>query len=302
MQHEHVEIAVIGGSGLASLAVDDARTLEAVPTPYGVVTGIVVGRLDERRIAFLARHGAGHRVPPHRIDARAQLWAIAALGARVLVSTNAVGGLDQDAHPGDLVLTDQLIDRTWGRADTFFDGEDPAGGVQHLPFAEPYSSSLRAIAAAALRAEGEDPRESATSVVVQGPRFSTRAEAAWHRRMGAHIVNMTQLPEAALAAELGLAHVNIAIITDTDTEHGDGEQDRSATAERVFRVMAEAGPRLNAAIAAVVAAIPAGYAEPSALPEDVVRGILCRSVVDDEARRAGPGAPGRADDNGGGAP
>lgn len=269
-----VEIAVIGGSGLASLAVDDARTMPDLPTPYGTVAGVVIGSLAGRQVAFVPRHGAGHRVPPHRINARALLWTLAALGARVLISTNAVGGLDAASRPGSLVLTDQLIDRTWGRVDTYFDGGELAPGVRHLPLAEPYSKALRAIAGSALRAIGEDPRDGATGVVIQGPRFSTRAEAAWHRTMGASIVNMTQLPEAALAAELGFAHVNLAIITDTDTEHGDQEEDRSATAERVFAVMAQAQPRLAAAIAAIVESIPAGYTETPALPEEVVRSIL----------------------------
>ena len=280
MQDEHVEIAVIGGSGLAALAVDDARLLAPVPTPYGTVSGIVVGRLAGRRTAFLARHGAGHRVSPHRIDARANLWALAKLGARILVSTNAVGGLEADMRPGDLALTDQLIDRTWGRADSYFDGGDIVQGVEHLPLAEPYSRELRRLAAAALRDAGETPREAVTSVVIQGPRFSTRAEAGWHRLMGAGIVNMTQLPEAALAAELGFAHVNLAIITDTDTEHGDGDQDRSVTAERVFQVMAAAEPRLNAAIAAIIRAIPADFTAPTLLSEDAVRSILAAEPND----------------------
>lgn len=252
---DDVEIAVIGGSGLASIELRDSTTLPALSTPYGEVAGIVVGDLAGRRLAFLQRHGAGHRVPPHRLDARAQLWALAGLGARALLSTNAVGGLDPALSPGDLVLSDQLIDRTWGRADSYFDGDDRFG-VQHLPFAEPYSRQLRAVAAGALRGIGENPREQATSVVIQGPRFSTRAEAAWHRMMGASIVNMTQLPEAALAAELGFAHVNLAIVTDTDTEHGAGVDDRSVTADRVFEVMAQAQPRLSAAISAIAAAIP----------------------------------------------
>lgn len=280
-----VEIAVVGGSGLASLAVDDARTLPEVPTPYGPVADVVVGSLAGRTVAFVPRHGAGHRVPPHKINARALLWALASLGARVLISTNAVGGLDSTLRPGSLVLTDQLIDRTSGRADTYFDGGELAPGVQHLPLAEPYSKGLRAVAGSALRAIGEDPRDGATGVVIQGPRFSTRAEAAWHRMMGASIVNMTQLPEAALAAELGFAHVNLAIITDTDTEHGDEDQDRSATAERVFRVMAEAQPRLASAITAIVDAIPPDYTEPPALTEEVVRSILALPVRASESTR-----------------
>ena len=270
------EIAVVGGSGLSSLDAEDARALPPVHTPYGTVDGITAATIAGRRVVFLPRHGAGHRVPPHALNVRAQLWALASLGAGILLSTNAVGGLDPAANPGDLLLTDQLIDRTWGRADTFFDDGAGEPGVQHLPFAEPYSRQLRAIAASALRGIGETPHDAGTSVVIQGPRFSTRAEGAWHRLMGASTVNMTQLPEAALAAELGFAHVNLAIITDTDTEHGDGEDDRSVSADRVFQVMAAAQPRLAAAITAIIAAIPAGFSEEPALPAEVVRSILDR--------------------------
>ncbi len=209
-------------------------------------------------------------MPPHRVNARALLWGLRTLGARVLVSTNAVGGLDARLGPGDFVLTDQLIDRTHGRADTYFDGEPGGAGVQHLPFAEPYDRRLREIAFAVLDDAGERVHPAGTSVVIQGPRFATAAEAAWHRAMGAQLVNMTQLPEAALAAELGFAHLNIAIVTDTDTEHGDTDTDTSATAERVFAVMAGAQPRLSAAVAAIIAAIPADHEPtPRLAPEAV---------------------------------
>lgn len=284
-RHASVDIAVIGGSGLATLDATAQRSLPSVATPYGPVDGVVEGELSGRRVAFLPRHGAGHRVPPHALNARAQVWALASLGARVLVSTNAVGGLDAADQPGSLVLTAQLIDRTWGRADTYFDTGELAPGVQHLPFADPYSRPLRDIAASALRGIGETVRDGAVSVVIPGPRFSTRAEAAWHRQMGASLVNMTQLPEAALAAELGLAHVNLAIVTDTDTEHGDAETDRSATAERVFAVMAEAQPRLNAAIAAIIAAIPEGYSEDPVMGAEVVQAVLDRPAAGAQAAR-----------------
>lgn len=268
-----VDLAVIGGSGLASLPLQDPRTLAGLRTPFGPVPEIVIGSLGGHRVGFLPRHGVGHRTPPHLLDSRAQLWTLARLGARVLVSTNAVGGLDPAMRPGDLALTDQLLDRTWGRRDTFFDGSGP-GGVQHLPFADPYSEALRGMAVSALDELGERVHPRATSVVIQGPRFATRAEADWHRSLGAAIVNMTQLPEAALAAELGLAHVNLAIITDTDTEHGDDAEDSSVTAERVFALMREAQPRLTAAITAILEAIPAGYSEPPVLGRDVVDALL----------------------------
>ncbi|REJ03913.1 5'-methylthioadenosine phosphorylase [Microbacterium bovistercoris] len=278
MEHANtpVEVAIVGGSGLSALPLRGAVPLDPVATPHGPVAGITTGELGGRRVAFLARHGAGHAVPPHRLNSRAQLWALASLGARVLVSTNAVGGLLPTQRPGDLALTDQLIDRTTGRADTYFDGEQ--GGVQHLPFAEPYSRELRERALASLQRLGERVHPDGTSVVIQGPRFATRAEADWHRAMGAGLVNMTQLPEASLAAELGLAHLNIAIITDTDTEHGGGGEDTSVTAERVFAVMAAATPRLVAAVQAIVADLPLDPPGAPMLPGEVSAGILARPV------------------------
>ena len=272
--HAEIEFAVIGGSGFEGLDLADRAVLPARDSPWGTVPEITTGRLHGRGVAFAPRHGAGHRVPPHRVNARALLWGLRRLGPQTLLSTNAVGGLDARLLPGDFVLTDQLIDRTHGRADTFFDGEADIAGVQHLPFAEPYDSALREIAFTALQSLGERVHPAGTSVVIQGPRFGTAAEAQWHRAMGAHLVNMTQLPEAALAAELGFAHVNLAIVTDTDTEHGVSDADTSATAERVFAVMAQAQPRLSAAVSAIIAAVPPGYLPPQRLAPDVVDALL----------------------------
>lgn len=268
-----VEFAVIGGSGFQTLDLADRAVLPPRESPWGEIPEIVTGSLGGRRVAFAPRHGVGHRVPPHRVDPRPLLWALRRLGARILLSTNAVGGLADPLRPGDFVLTDQLIDRTHGRPDTYFDGESGAG-VQHLPFAEPYDAELRGIALQALRNLGERVHPAGTSVVIQGPRFATAAEADWHRAMGAHLVNMTQLPEAALAAEVGFAHVNLAIVTDTDTQRGTGDTDTSATAERVFAVMAEAQPRLSAAVAAIVDAIPRSHEPVPKLAPDVVDALL----------------------------
>jgi len=270
-----IEFAVIGGSGFQTIEVAEREVLPPQPSPWGTTPEIVTGSLQGRRVGFAPRHGAGHGVPPHLVDPRALLWGLRRLGARVLLSTNAVGGLRHPLLPGDFVLTDQLIDRTHGRAETYFDGSGTAG-VQHLPFAEPYDATLRGIALRALQNLGERVHPAGTSVVIQGPRFSTAAEADWHRAMGAHLVNMTQLPEAALAAEVGFAHVNLAIVTDTDTERGGAEVDTSATAERVFAVMAAAQPRLHAAVAAIIAAVPAGYAPAPRLAPEAVETLLGR--------------------------
>lgn len=273
-QPGRIEFAVIGGSGFEALDLADRTVLPSEESPWGTIPEIVVGRLHGRSVGFAPRHGKGHRVPPHLVNARALLWGLRRLGARVLLSTNAVGGLQQPLAPGDFVLTDQLIDRTHGRSDTYFDGQVDIAGVQHLPFAEPYDRVLREIAYRVLTEQGERVHPAGTSVVVQGPRFATAAEADWHRAMGAHLVNMTQLPEAALAAELGFAHVNLAIVTDTDTAHGDTEADTSATAERVFAVMAQAQPRLSAAVAAIIAATPEGYEPQVRLAPEVVDALI----------------------------
>jgi 5'-methylthioadenosine phosphorylase len=267
-----VSIAVIGGSGLYRLF-EHAERAE-LDTPYGPPSdAVTVGELAGRRVAFLPRHGATHRLAPHRINARANIWALARLGVRAIVSSSAVGGLDPSLRPGDLVLPSQLIDRTWGRADTYFDEH-----VQHLPAADPFDPQLRRIAAAALRDAGEAPVEDATTVVVQGPRFSTRAESRWYRAAGAHIVNMTQYPEAVLAAELGVGLVALSFVTDTDADvdTAGAPTPDAADAELVLRRMAEAAPRIRAAIAAIVRAIPDDFAPRRLLPEDVVRAVLAR--------------------------
>lgn len=263
-------IAVIGGSGLYRLF-DDAERIE-LETPYGPPSdAITIGRLGGRRVAFLPRHGEGHRLAPHRINARANIWALARLGVRAIVSSSAVGGLDPVVRPGDFALPAQLIDRTWGRADTYFDDR-----VQHLPAADPFDPELRGTAAAALRAIGERPVEGVTTVVVQGPRFSTRAESRWYRDSGAQIVNMTQYPEAVLAAELGIGLVALSFVTDTDAdadESGAPAAD-AADADLVLRRMAEAAPRIRAAIEAIVAAIPEGFAARRLLPAAAIAEVL----------------------------
>jgi 5'-methylthioadenosine phosphorylase len=269
-------IAVIGGSGLYRLFDDGAARSLTVPTPYGATSGpVTVGELAGREVAFLARHGEGHALPPHRINARANLWALASLGVRAVVSSSAVGGLTPDVPPGRFVLPDQLIDRTWGRADTYFDG-GLVPHVQHLAAADPFCPTLRAAALDALRAIGEDPAPTATSVVVQGPRFSTRAESRWFRAAGADVVNMTQYPETVLAAELGLGVVNLSFVTDTDAAVGTGAgaDNDAADGELVLARMAAAQPRVLAALAAIVASVPRDYAPRELIPADVVADVL----------------------------
>ncbi|MER5457471.1 S-methyl-5'-thioadenosine phosphorylase [Micromonospora sp. NPDC002389] len=204
------EVAVIGGSGLYEL-ISGGRSVD-VSTPYGRPSeAITVGQVDGRRVAFLPRHGADHRFPPHRINYRANLWALRTLGVRQVLAPCAVGSLTPALTPGTLVLPDQLVDRTSGRADSYFDD-----GAVHVSFADPYCPNGRSTVASAARAVGLDPVVGATMVVVQGPRFSTRAESQWYARQGWQLINMTGHPEAVLARELELCYTPIALVTDLD--------------------------------------------------------------------------------------
>ena len=256
---EAAPIGIIGGSGLYGLLDDGTGTTIMVKTPYGPPSSaITLGTFAGRSVAFLPRHGTGHTVAPHRINYRANVWALASLGVKAIITSSAVGGLNPDLPPGTFVLPDQFIDRTSGREDTYFDGSS----VQHVPLADPYCPELRRFAAASLSVAGESVVSHGTTVVIQGPRFSTRAEAAWFRAAGADIVNMTQYPEVSLAAELNVGLVNLSFVTDSDagesaaSDYGGADD---VNAQLVFDRMAAAQPRLLAMIGAIVAGIPDGY-------------------------------------------
>jgi 5'-methylthioadenosine phosphorylase len=210
------EIGVIGGSGLYALL--DGATEHVVSTPYGEPSDpITIAEVGGRRVAFLPRHGRDHRYPPHRIPYRANLWALRALGVRQIIAPCAVGGLRPGLGPGTFVVPDQLIDRTSGRAQTFYDT-----GAVHISFADPYCPDGRTTVLAA--AADVAPVDGGTMVVVEGPRFSTRAESRWFTSIGGTIVNMTGHPEAVLARELALCYTTIALVTDLDAgvegDHG----------------------------------------------------------------------------------
>jgi 5'-methylthioadenosine phosphorylase len=237
-------VAVIGGSGLYSLFDEAASESRTIPTPYGAVD-VTTGTLGTRSAIFLPRHGTGHSVAPHRIPYRANIWALASLGARAIISTAAVGAVDPAYPVGTLALPDQYLDRTRGRDDTFFDEDD----VQHLPSADPFCPELREIA------KPTTDKDEATVAVIPGPRFSTRAESVALRQAGAHLVNMTLYPEVPLAAELNIGTVTLAFVTDNDAT----PSDEPVTAERVFARLKAAQPRIVAAIEAIAAGIPDDY-------------------------------------------
>ncbi len=233
------EWGVFGGSGFYDF-LDDAETVD-VSTPYGPpASPVTVGTIEGRSVAFIARHGSHHDFVAHRVPFRANVWAMHALGVRSVIAPCSVGSLQPDIHPGQFVVVDQLVDRTWGRADTYHDvggpavPGGPAGGVHHQTFAEPYEAVLRSELVHGARAAGADVVDGGTMVVINGPRFSTKAESRWFRAMGWHVVNMTGYPEAVLAAELGLRYGAIALVTDYDAGV-DGHE--PVTMEHVFATM-----------------------------------------------------------------
>jgi 5'-methylthioadenosine phosphorylase len=233
------DIGVYGGSGLYSL-LDDVEEV-AIDTPYGppaapVTIGVVAGR----RVAFLPRHGRDHSLPPHRVPYRANAWALRSLGVKAIFGPCASGSLQPDIHPGEFVVLDQIVDRTAGRASSFHDGPRSAEGfspVDHVSFADPYDEDLRKVAIEACRAEGVTVHETGTVVVIEGPRFSTRAESRWYGAQGWQVINMTQMPEAVLAAEAKIPYVSIALITDYDAGLEGAPGIEPVTMEEVFATL-----------------------------------------------------------------
>ncbi|HZA39019.1 MAG TPA: S-methyl-5'-thioadenosine phosphorylase [Actinomycetota bacterium] len=233
-------IGVFGGTGFYSF-LGDVETVE-IDTPYGPPSAPVsVGSVDGIPVAFLARHGLEHQLPPHRINFRANVWALKELGVERIVGPCAAGSLKQEVGPGHFVICDQLVDRTTGRADTFYDGPI----TTHVGFADPYCPEMRKLAIEAARGEGITVHDSGTVVTVQGPRFSTRAESRWYQDAGWEVINMTQYPEAFLARELEMCYVNISLITDYDVGvEGETEAVSHEAVVEVFNANLEALRRL----------------------------------------------------------
>ncbi len=205
------EIGVFGGSGFYSF-LEDVEEF-AIETPYGPPSDrVMVGDIGGRRVAFIPRHGQKHQHPPHMINYRANLYAMKELGVDRIIGPCASGSLQVGVRPGDFVLCDQFVDRTKGRVDTFFDGPIST----HVSSAEPYCGQMREIAGRVGREQGLNMHESGTVVVVQGPRFSTKAESKWFSAQGWQVINMTQYPEAYLARELEMCYLNVSLITDWD--------------------------------------------------------------------------------------
>ncbi|MFY1677300.1 MULTISPECIES: S-methyl-5'-thioadenosine phosphorylase [unclassified Streptomyces] len=250
------EIGVIGGSGFYSFL--DEVTEVRVDTPYGAPSdSLFVGDIAGRRVAFLPRHGRDHHLPPHRIDYRANLWALRAVGVRQILAPCAVGGLRPEYGPGTLLVPDQFVDRTRSRTSTYFDGVPLPDGttpkVVHVSLADPYCPTGRAASLAAAHAGRWQAVDGGTLVVIEGPRFSTRAESAWHRAQGWSVVGMTGHPEAALARELELCYTSLTLVTDLDAGVESGE---GVSHEDVLRVFAANVDRLRGVLFDAVAALP----------------------------------------------
>ena len=243
------EIGVFGGSGFYSFLQDPQEV--NVPTPHGDTSApATVGQIGGRSVAFIPRHGLHHELPPHRVPYKANVWAMKELGVTRVLGPNACGSLQEHVKPGDFVICDQLVDRTHDRPNTFYDG--PV--TTHVSFADPYCPTMRATITAQGRNLDIPIHERGTVVVIEGPRFSTRAESAWFKSAGWEVINMTQYPEALLARELELCYANISLITDYDV----GVEGVSpVTHEEVVRVFTENNEKLRDLLLAVIPALPA---------------------------------------------
>ena len=215
-------LAVIGGSGLTQLANLDVSHREVLRTPYGEPSGAVTfGHICGRPVAFLARHGYGHTIPPHEVNYRANIWALSKCGAKAIVSVASVGSIRADLKPGDLVIPHQIIDYTWGRKSTYHEGQDSP--VVHIDFTEPYDRSLRELLIKAAGIAGVAISDSGVYAATQGPRLETAAEIDRLERDGADLVGMTGMPEAALARELGVPYAAINLVANYAAGRGDSE-------------------------------------------------------------------------------
>jgi 5'-methylthioadenosine phosphorylase len=259
-------IGVFGGSGFYEF-LDDVENVQ-IETPFGPTSApIRVGAIKGKRVAFMPRHGDKHELPPHRVNFRANVWAMREAGVRRIVGPCACGSLQPELHPGTFVIPDQFVDRTRGRADTFYDDR-----TVHVSAADPYCPELRKILGGAAEALGIEVQVGGTVVVIHGPRFSTRAESKWFTSMGWSVVNMTQYPEAWLARELELCYATVALVTDYDVGLEGMPHIAPVSAEEAFRVFAENLSRLRDLLFRAIPRI-------GPQPEDVCATALSSAIV-----------------------
>ena len=264
---EREPVGIFGGSGFYSF-LDDVEEI-VLDTPYGPPSApIRVGEIDGRAVAFMPRHGDRHTLPPHRINYRANVWAMREVGVRRIIGPCACGSLKPELEPGTFVICDQFIDRTRGRIDTFYDGPR----TTHVAAADPYCTDLGQLLADCARELSIPLVEGGTVVVIQGPRFSTRAESRWFARMGCDVVNMTQYPEAWLARELGLCYANVSLVTDYDAGLEGRDDIEPVSADAAFEVFARNIDRLRALLFRAVPRV-------GPQPEDQCASALDRAIV-----------------------
>ncbi len=274
-----IQIGIIGGSGLYDMADLTDRQEVHLGTPFGDPSGpYVTGTLRGRRVAFLARHGAGHRLLPSELNFRANIFGFKVLGVERILSASAVGSLRQEYAPLDLVFPDQFFDRTQGRVSTFFG----RGLAAHVSFAHPVCPSLHAVAIEAARHTGARVHPGGTYVCMEGPAFSTKAESEFYRSCGFDVIGMTNLQEAKLAREAEICYVTIALVTDYDCWHPDHDH---VTVDMVIANLQQNATRARQVIANAVEALPA--ARDCGCASALSAAIITRhDAIPDETRRA----------------
>jgi 5'-methylthioadenosine phosphorylase len=245
------EIAVIGGTGFYKF-LDNASEVK-VDTPYGAPSDLIsIGTVAGRKVAFLPRHGRNHQFPPHMVNYRANIWALKELGVTRVIGPCAAGSLQPEAKPGDFVICDQFVDRTTGRKDTFYDGPRAV----HMSSADPYCREMRRIAIESAESLGLQFHPEGPMVIIQGPRFSTKAESRWFSGMGWKVINMTGYPEVILAKELGMCYLNVSLITDYDAGLEGREDVTPVTQDEVVKVFIEHNEKLKTLIGKIIERLP----------------------------------------------
>lgn len=245
------DIGVFGGSGFYTFLSDVEEVI--IDTPYGSPSDkIAVAKLGGKTVAFLPRHGKKHTIPPHKINYRANLWAMKELGVQHVIAPAAVGSLQADIHPGDFVIADQFVNRTFGRLDTFYEGPE----VRHISPADPYCPRLRRLISATADDLGIKAHPAGTMVVIQGPRFSTRAESREYSKNGWHVIGMTGYPEAMLARELEICYSNISLVTDYDAGLEGRADIPAVTHQAVMKVFAENVENVKKLLFSVIERLP----------------------------------------------
>jgi len=258
MPQEKAKLAVIGGTGLYKIeGLTEIKEVN-IKTPFGSPSdSIVVGKLGGVGLAFLPRHGRGHRIPPNEVPSRANIYALKTLGVEHIIAINSCGSFKEEFKPGHLLIPDQVIDRTTSRVNTFFGG----GIVAHIPFADPFCPALGDILYKAAQETGATVHQGGTFIAMEGPAFSSRAESRLYRAWGADIIGMTVLPEARLAREAEICYASIACITDYDSWHETGEpvsvdvvlkimRQNIETAKKIIRLAAGRVPEVRSCICA----------------------------------------------------